>query len=252
MRQVDYEVQQHQHYARGRALLPAQMGTWIDWFATQLPERRPLRGLDLGSGTGRFTPALADAFGPVTGVEPALMMRQTAEAQAAHPDVAYLPGSAESIPLPTGSVDYVLIFLVWHHVADKARAARELARVAKPGAKLLLRAQFSDHMPRTWWLGHFPRGYEADASMYETLAETTAWFEQAGWSVSDLTTVQEPSAGTYSQALDRLRLRPYSTFEQLTEEEIRIGFERAERAVAADPDSTPQPIPSTLLVLTRT
>jgi ubiquinone/menaquinone biosynthesis C-methylase UbiE len=251
MQQVDYDVQQYQNYARGRALPLSQLTTWIDAFAAQLPDRRPLRGLDLGCGTGRFTPALAEAFGPVTGVEPAAKMRETAETEAARAGVDYVPGSAESIPLPTGSVDYILMFLVWHHVADKARAAREMARVAAPGATLLLRAQFRDHMPRLWWLEHFPRGHEADASMYESLAEVTAWFEQAGWAVSELTAVEEVASRTYSEVLERLRLRPYSTFEQLTEDEIRIGFERLEQAVTATPDATTPPTAASLLVLTR-
>jgi ubiquinone/menaquinone biosynthesis C-methylase UbiE len=251
MRRVDYNVQQYMNYTRSRALVPSQLGTWIDTFAELLPERRPLRGLDLGSGTGRFTPALAAAFGPVTGVEPAWTMRGIAEAGAAHPDVEYRPGSAESIPLPNGSVDYILMFLVWHHVADKAEAAREIARVAAPGARLLLRAQFSDHMPRPWWLEYFPRGYEADASMYQPLAEVAARFEEAGWEVAGLTTTQKPASGTRFEALERLRLRPYSTFEQFTEEEIAIGFERLERAVAADPDTAPPTAAATLLTLVR-
>ena len=44
------------------------------------PSRRSLAVLDLGSGTGRFTPALAEAFGgPVYGVEPLHKMRAVAE-----------------------------------------------------------------------------------------------------------------------------------------------------------------------------
>ena len=66
----------------------------------------PVSLLDLGSGVGRLTPALATSFGgPVTGVEPSEKMRAHAEADAAHPDVTYLPGSAESIPMETSSCD---------------------------------------------------------------------------------------------------------------------------------------------------
>ena len=72
----DYDTEQYQDYARGRALTEQQLQTWISAFAAVLPERRPLAGLDVGSGTGRFTPALARAFGPVTGVEPSVRMRE--------------------------------------------------------------------------------------------------------------------------------------------------------------------------------
>jgi ubiquinone/menaquinone biosynthesis C-methylase UbiE len=233
---VDYEVTQHQHYARGRALQPGQLAAWIAAFAERLPARRPLDGLDLGSGTGRFTPALAAAFGPVTGIEPADRMRAVAEAEARHPDVTYLSGAAAAIPLADAAVDYTLMFLVWHHVPDKRGAARELARVTRPGGRLLLRAQFSDQMPRLWWLDYFPRGPEADASMYQPLAEVIADFESAGWRQADFAMINEPSGETRASKLRRLQLRTLSTFEQLTPEELATGFARLEEAVGADPD----------------
>jgi ubiquinone/menaquinone biosynthesis C-methylase UbiE len=249
VRPVDYDVTQYQNYQRGRALSPAQRETWIAAYAARLPEARPLRGLDLGSGTGRYTRALAEAFGPVVGVEPSERMRELA--RAADPGLDFRAGSAEAIPLGDATVDYALLFLVWHHIADKARAVRELTRVAAPGATLLLRAQFRDRMPRPWWLAYFPRGYEADASMYESLGEVTAWFAPAPWRVAALDLVPEYYQETKAAALERLRLRPYSTFEQFTADEARIGFERLERAVAEEPDAMVPLAHSTLLTLVR-
>ena len=151
-----------------------QLQAWISAFGAVLPERRPLAGLDVGSGTGRFTPALARAFGPVAGVEPSVRMREIAQAQSQYPGVRYLAGSAEDMPVPSGSADYALMFLSWHHVQDKPRAARELARVLRPAGRLLLRSNFSDHIPRPWWLEHFPRGFEVDASLFQPLHEVIA------------------------------------------------------------------------------
>jgi ubiquinone/menaquinone biosynthesis C-methylase UbiE len=248
---VDYDTQQYQTYARGRALRPEQMAQWIEAFAARLPARRPLDGLDLGSGTGRFTPALAAAFGPVTGVEPAARMRRIAEAQAAHPGVRYLNGSAEAIPLPDGSVDYTLMFLIWHHVGGKAEAARELARVTRPGGRILLRSSFRDHMPRLWWLEFFPRGPEVDASTFEPLADVVAVFADAGWEVADFASLREPPAGTRADLLEQLRLRPFSIFEHFTAQELATGFERLESAVAADPGAPVPRYQQTLLTLIR-
>ena len=236
MKPVDYNTQQHENYARGRSLRPDQTDFWIRVFAERLPRRRPLDGLDLGSGTGRFTPALATAFGPVTGVEPAAPMRRIAEA-ADHPGVSYLSGSAEAVPLPDASVDYTVMFLVWHHVRDQARAAAELARVTRSGGTVLLRSQFRDHMPRLWWLEYFPRGFETDAAIFQPLADVEAVFTRAGWRVADFAKLTQPSAATRAETLAKLRLRPYSIFEQFTPEEAAVGFERLEAAVAADPDA---------------
>src|SRR5271169_3862950 len=102
MRRIDYDTEQYQDYARGRALTEHQQQAWIDAFGALLPEQRPLAGLDVGSGTGRFTAALARAFGPVTGIEPSARMREIAQEQARHADVRYLAGSAEDMPVPSG------------------------------------------------------------------------------------------------------------------------------------------------------
>jgi ubiquinone/menaquinone biosynthesis C-methylase UbiE len=250
MKRVDYNTQQHQNYVRGRSLRPDQIDFWIRAFADRLPRRRPLDGLDLGSGTGRFTPALAAAFGPVTGVEPAAAMRRIAEA-AAHPGVSYLSGSAEAIPLPEASVDYTLMFLVWHHVKDQARAAAELARITRPGGTVLLRSQFRDHMPGLWWLEYFPHGLETDAALYQPVADVEAVFTGAGWRVADFAKLTEPSAETRAEKLAQLRLRSYSIFEQFTPEEAATGFERLEAAVAATPDIQVPSYPQPLLTLSR-
>ncbi len=133
------------------------------------------------------------------------------------------------------------MFCSCHHVQDKPRAARELARVLKPGGRLLLRANFSDHHPRPWWLEHFPRGYEADASLFQPLHEVIEMFTSVGWRVVSFGTVTEPSVGTRADMLERLRLRTLSFFAQLTAEELETGFRRLERAVAADSEA-PGPV----------
>lgn len=249
MRRIDYDAEQYRDYARGRALTEQQLRVWLSAFEAVLPERRPLVGLDVGSGTGRFTPALAREFGPVTGVEPSVRMREVALAESPHPDVRYLAGSAEDMAVPNGGADYVLMFLSWHHVQDKPQAVRELARVLKPGGWLLLRANFSDHHPRPWWMGYFPGGYEVDASLFQPLHEVIAMFTSAGWRVADFRAITEPSSGTRDDMLERLRLRTFSFLAQLSPEELEVGFRRLEQAVAADPGAPAPVFAETLLTL---
>ena len=79
LEKVDYDKHQHSVYARGRALSPEAADTWTQSFARWAGPQRPLTVIDLGSGTGRFTPALAETFGgPVYGVEPSQRMRHVA------------------------------------------------------------------------------------------------------------------------------------------------------------------------------
>jgi SAM-dependent methyltransferase len=187
----------------------------------------------------------------VTGVEPSVRMREIAQAQASHADVRYVAGSAERMPVPSGSADYALMFLSWHHVRDRERAVRELARVVRPGGRVVLRSQFSDHMPRLWWLEYFPRGFEVDASMYQTLEEVVATFRPGGWRVVSFDVVTESSSETRGERLERLRLRTLSTFAYFTPDELAVGFRRLEQAVAADPGLAVPDSPATVLTLER-
>ena len=251
MRRTNYDQEQYQDYARGRALTDAQVAAWTGAFRALLPESRPLVGLDVGSGTGRFAPILADTFGPVTGVEPSIRMREVALAQSQHPDVRYVAGSAEDIPAPTAGADYAVLMQSWHHVQDKPRAARELARVVKSGGRLIVRSGYGDQMPWIWWLQLFPNGPEKDAALFPPLHEVIETFTTAGWRVRSFGPFTEPPAGTYGEMLEMLRLRTHTIFGHFTAEELAIGFERLERTVAGRVDVLAPADPAPLLSFER-
>jgi SAM-dependent methyltransferase len=231
---VNYDRVQHDVYAKGRALPPAAIQRYMDLFAQRLPARRPLTFVDLGSGTGRFTPALAEAFGgPVHGVEPAAAMRRTAEAGVAHPRVSYLAGEGAAIPLPDASADAVLMFLSFHHFLDKPAAAREIARVVKPGGRVFLRSGFKERIPDHWWRSYFPRSWEIEEAMFPSEAEACAVFEAAGFHTVEIAHLEIPFVGDIAEAVARLHLRAASTFEHMTEAELDEGFTRLDAALAA-------------------
>ena len=93
----------------------------------------PRRVLDLAAGTGKLTAALAGLGAEVTAVEPDPAM--LAELRRGLPSVRALPGRAEEIPLPDGSVDAVLAGQAMHWF-DLDRAVPEIARVLAPGGVL--------------------------------------------------------------------------------------------------------------------
>jgi SAM-dependent methyltransferase len=92
-----------------------------------------LRVLDLGAGTGKLTALLAELGADVTAVDPDADMLAALRQQV--PSVHVLPGSAEEIPLPDGSVDAVLCGQSLHWF-DLPRALPEIARVLAPGGVL--------------------------------------------------------------------------------------------------------------------
>jgi ubiquinone/menaquinone biosynthesis C-methylase UbiE len=207
--------------------------------------------LDLGSGTGRFTPLLAQLFeGTAIGVEPSEKMRAVAQA-APHPAaVEYRAGQAEQIPLPDGACDLALMFLSFHHVRDRAAAAREIARVLAADGRLLVRSVFSDRMPNIGWHRYFPRAREVELEMFPTSDEVQAVFAAQGLRTVALDTVRERFAPNLTEHAAKLRTRSISTFEHLTEAEIEEGFRRLDVAVAQD-DGAPIEADCDLLVLER-
>lgn len=243
MEKVDYDARLHKVYATGRQMSPDAHQTWTTAFARHLPGTRPLTWLDLGSGTGRMTPALADAFGgPVHGVEPSDKMRAQATP---YPAVTYAAGSAEHIPLPDDSCDAALVFFVWHHVVDRAAAARELRRVVKPGGTLFVQANLADRMPDTWWFRVVPEWREVDRAQFRTRDEVRGDF--AGWEFVTSEDVTWQRSESLAQDLDRLRLRAVSAFEHMDDDAIEAGFARIDAALPGLEDG-PQYETSELLV----
>jgi ubiquinone/menaquinone biosynthesis C-methylase UbiE len=250
MRDVNYDERQHAQYRRGRELPPDRLALWIDTFARHASSERPLAVLDLGSGTGRFTPALAEAFGgPVYGVDPSKKMRAVAEKHAAHPAVTYMDGRAESIPLRSMSVDLVLMYLSFHHVQDRDAAAAEIARVLRPGGRVLLRSTFSDRICELEWMRYFPRVWEIEAQMFPSSNEAIELFSRAGLEAIALVAIEEQLASSLAEYTARLRMRAISTFEHMSEDDILEGFARLDAALAEETQPRPVIRSSDLLVL---
>jgi ubiquinone/menaquinone biosynthesis C-methylase UbiE len=247
---VDYNGRMGSVYVAGRGMQPAEVSRWTSAFAMYLPQRRPLDVLDLGSGTGRLSPGLAEQFqGRVYGVEPSDRMR---EAALQHPGVTYLSGSAEQIPLPEASVDAVLMFLSFHHFPDQLQALREVHRVLRPGGVALLRSQFSDVMPDLFWYEYFPSAREVDAAMYLSVGEAKALATEAGLVPDeDVVRITAEEPRTFSESYQRLSHRAFSTFEYLPEDEVGPGFERFAADAERDPDRLMPVYSATMLVLRR-
>jgi arsenite methyltransferase len=98
--------------------------------------------LDLGSGGGIDVILSAKRVGP-TGVaygldmtDEMLALAQQNAREAAVPNVHFLKGVIEEIPLPAGSVDVVISNCVINLSTDKPAVLTEMARVLKPGGRI--------------------------------------------------------------------------------------------------------------------
>ena len=97
-----------------------------------------MRIVDVGVGTGLVAREAARIVGDATlvvGVDPSPGMMASAKVPAG---VALVEGTAEAIPFPDNSFDFLSMGYALRHIGDLALAFREFHRVMKPGARLCL------------------------------------------------------------------------------------------------------------------
>jgi len=125
--------------------------------------------LDLGCGDGDLAIALSQRGARVVGIDASSQMIAAASERARreHADVAFQLGTAAALPFPAQQFDLVVAVTILCFVADAAPVFSEIARVLRPGGRLVIcelgrrstwaaerrvRAWFGS---RLWQRGHF-------------------------------------------------------------------------------------------------
>jgi demethylmenaquinone methyltransferase / 2-methoxy-6-polyprenyl-1,4-benzoquinol methylase len=146
------------------------------------------RVLDVGAGTGISTEELGRSGAFAVGAD-----LSTGMLRAGHrvrPEVPLLAGDALKLPFADGVFDAVTISFALRNVVDTAAALRELARVTRPGGRLVV-CEFSHPTNaafRTVYLQYLmrslpavARGVSSNPEAYVYLAESIrAWPDQTG------------------------------------------------------------------------
>ena len=132
-------------YERARPGYPSAV---VELIEAELGAEPGTRLLDLAAGTGKLTRELISTGAEVIAVEPVAQMR--AQLAAASPGVEVLEGTAESIPLPDGSIHAVTVAQAFHWF-DVPRACAEIHRVLDPtGGIAVLRNDWGEQDPGGW------------------------------------------------------------------------------------------------------
>jgi ubiquinone/menaquinone biosynthesis C-methylase UbiE len=141
--------------------------------------------LDAACGTGRHTAHLVERGHRTTGIDATPEM--LARARARVPAADLREGRLESLPLEPASVDLAVCALALTHVRDLRPALHELARVLRPGGRLVV----SDLHPTMVLLGGTAFFVGADGtagnvqSYHHPLSSYLAAFREAGLAVVD-------------------------------------------------------------------
>lgn len=126
-------------YERLERAMALGSGPWYRRQALARAGLRPgMRIVDVGTGTGlvaREAVRIVGDASAVTGVDPSTGMLANARLPAG---VRLVQGSAEAIPLPDASADFLSMGYALRHISDLETAFREFFRVLRPGGVVLV------------------------------------------------------------------------------------------------------------------
>jgi ArsR family transcriptional regulator len=113
---------------------------------------------DLGCGTGQLTETIAPHVRRVVAVDGSADMLEAARRRLADvPNVEVRRGDLEALPLEAGELDAAMLSLVLHYSPDPSRALSEVARVLRPGGRVLIvdmlphdREEYQQQMGHVW------------------------------------------------------------------------------------------------------
>jgi SAM-dependent methyltransferase len=119
---------------------------------------------DLGCGTGRLAEILAPLAKRVLAVDGSADMLAAARARLTrHANVEVRAGEIEALPLADGELDAAVLALVLHHLPDPGSALAEVARVVRPGGRVLVIDMLPhDHVEYQQQMGHVWLGFGED------------------------------------------------------------------------------------------
>jgi SAM-dependent methyltransferase len=231
MARISYDEQTAAAYKEVREVPRDGLGEWREAVRRHLRPSPRMTLLDIGAGTGAFTAAFSDWFGlSVVAVEPSKAMRAQILRR---PGVQVLEGQASALPLPDHSADGAWMSLMIHHIPDLGAAAREIRRVLRPGAPVLIRQGFPGRgePARTFPWEFFPETARS-VSTFPSVEQVCQPFAAAGFRREAIEPVPEKwisLAGFLDQA-DTFR-RSDTNMRSLTDEEYLRGKEQLRRAV---------------------
>jgi ubiquinone/menaquinone biosynthesis C-methylase UbiE len=222
-------------YDTGRKLPLEWIEAWRDSLDPYL-SAADLPVLDLGSGTGLWSEALATWFETdIMGVEPSDAMRIEAATKGLRPKVALVGGKAERIPLRDGSCACAWLSTVIHHISDLEACAAELRRVISMDGAVLIRNSFGDRLEGINWLDFFPTAKEIASKRWPTVEATVRAFGTAGFEVEKLQSVPEIIASDFRAYHDRIRVRANSTLNVVDDEAFHAGLARLMQFASRQP-----------------
>jgi SAM-dependent methyltransferase len=191
-----------------------------------LPDR-PVTGVDVGCGTGRYSKLLRALLPEgsllIASDVAAAMLAQLQAGNRGPGQVAPLLSTAEELSIRSDSLDLVTSFNSVHHF-DLGRFLTDVARVLRPGGQLFVYTRTPEQNARTIWGQYFP-GFTDRERRLHSRGDLLAAIDQTGGLVVDATrTFRYPRSSTSERLKTQAEGRHYSTFSLYTPDELAAAI----------------------------
>ena len=217
MARISYDEQTAAAFKAVREVPRDGLGEWREAVRRHLRPSPGMTLVDIGAGTGAFAAAFSDWFDlSVLAVEPSAAMRDQIPRT---PAIQVFEGDASALPLPDESADAAWLSLVIHHIPDLAVAAREIRRVLRAGAPVLIRQGFPDR-------------YEPAGNLRFDRIELVRWFPETARTIETFPSVKDTCRRSRPQDSART---PLSRFVRRTRPASRTSSARWTRSATPTP-----------------
>jgi len=216
----------------------------------QLLPDRPVTGLDVGCGTGRYSRLLRGLLpdGSLlvgSDVSAAMLAQLKAGNHGRALGVVPLLSTAEELPLRTASLDLVTAFNCVHHF-DLGRFLSAAARVLRPSGQIFIYTRTPQQNARTIWGRYFPGFTEREQRLHSEASIRAAVGRSDGLKVLGTQTFRHSRSSTAERLRAQAEGRHYSTFSLYTPEELRASIATF---LAALPGARPSWVDEHLLIV---
>jgi ubiquinone/menaquinone biosynthesis C-methylase UbiE len=187
--------------------------------------------LEIGCGTGRLLRALQGMaqLGRATGIDPEPEMLARASTLEVH------LGRAENLPVASEAFHLAFSWLAFHHVEDKAAAAREMVRVLRPGGHAAIWTLTPEHVRRFHLNAYFPSLTTVDLPRFQAPERWMTLLVDAGFDPVVEQQIWLRRTTTAARLAAAVRDRYLSTFDLLPEDEFEAGARRLEAEARREP-----------------
>ena len=194
---------------------------------------RPLRLLDVATGSGRYLDAVSHCVASTSAMDvvpigldlnAAMLTQARIRNGRAGLRAQHLVGSVEMLPFHTSSCDAITCFNAVHHL-DLARFIREACRVLTPSGPLVIYTRTLEQNRRTIWGRYFPE-FTARETRLPRVADLRAALKATGAFASVRTQTLTWSITTsLSRLIEQVTQYHYSTFRMYSDDALHTAID---------------------------